>query len=69
MLLEGVDRYITIEMLHLEVLGLNISISLATAYNTLNLFTAAEILREISFDSQHCYFDTNTSDHHHFSLK
>ena len=28
--------------------------------------TAAGILREIGVDSQHCYFDTNTSDHHHF---
>ena len=66
MLLEGEDRHITAEMLHQEALGLNISVSLATVYNTLNQFTAAGILREIGVDSQHCYFDTNTSDHHHF---
>ena len=44
-------------------------ISLATVYNTLHQFTAAGILREIAVDGARVYFDTNTSDHHHFLLE
>ena len=40
--------------------------SLATVYNTLHQFTEAGLLREIVVDSQRCYFDTNTENHHHF---
>ena len=40
--------------------------SLATVYNTLNQLTAAGLLREIAVDARRSYFDTNTSNHHHF---
>lgn len=66
MLFEGEDRHVTAEMLHAEVQRANIRVSLATVYNTLHQFTEAKLLREIVVDSQRCYFDTNTSDHHHF---
>jgi len=65
-LFEGDNRHITAETLHQEALSLNIRVSLATVYNTLNQFTVAGLLREIGVDTQRCYFDTNTSDHHHF---
>lgn len=60
------DRHVTAEMLHAEALGSNIRVSLATVYNALHQFTAADLLREIVVDASRCYFDTNTSDHHHF---
>ena len=41
-------------------------VSLATVYNTLHQFTAAGLLRQVVVDSGRSYFDTNTSDHHHF---
>jgi Fur family iron response transcriptional regulator len=66
MLFDGENRHITAEILHQEALSLNVRVSLATVYNTLNQFTLAGLLREIGVDSQCCYFDTNTSDHHHF---
>jgi Fur family iron response transcriptional regulator len=66
MLFEGEDRHITAEILHQEALRSAVSVSLATVYNTLNQFTEAGLLREIGVDSHRCYFDTNTSDHHHF---
>ena len=65
-LFEGDDRHITAEMLHQETQKTNTRISLATVYNTLNQFSSAGLLREIVVDSQRCYFDTNTTDHHHF---
>ena len=32
----------------------------------LNRFTAAGLLREVAVDSKRSYFDTNTTNHHHF---
>ena len=66
MLFDGDNRHITAEMLYQETQNTDIRISLATVYNTLNQFTSAGLLREIVVDSQRCYFDTNTTDHHHF---
>jgi Fur family iron response transcriptional regulator len=65
-LFEGGDRHITAEKLHEEAIAANIPVSLATIYNTLHQFTAAGLLREIVVDATRSYFDTNTSDHHHF---
>ena len=41
-------------------------ISLATIYNTIHAFTEKGYLKEISINSDKTYYDTNTSDHHHF---
>jgi len=41
-------------------------ISLATVYNTVHAFEKKGYLKEIPIDSNQSYFDTNTSDHHHF---
>ena len=68
-LFEGGDRHITAEMLHAEVLGANVRVSLATVYNTLHQFTSCGLLREIVVDSSRSYFDTNTTEHHHFFME
>ena len=44
----------------------NQKISLATVYNTVNAFEKKGYLKEIIINSSQTYFDTNTSDHHHF---
>ena len=62
------DRHVTAEMLHAEALSNNISVSLATVYNTLHQFTDAGLLREVVVEAGRSYFDTNVSDHHHFFL-
>ena len=41
-------------------------ISLATIYNTVHSFKKKGYLKEISVNREKSYFDTNTSDHHHF---
>jgi len=66
LLFEGPDRHITAEALHSEALSAKVRVSLATVYNTLHQFTAAGLLREVVIEAGRCYFDTNTSDHHHF---
>ena len=44
----------------------NKKISLATIYNTIHSFKKKGYLKEISINRDKSYFDTNTSDHHHF---
>ena len=44
----------------------NEKISLATVYNTVHAFKNKGYLKEISINSSQSYFDTNTTDHHHF---
>ena len=41
-------------------------ISLATIYNTVHSFKEKGYLKEISINKEKSYFDTNTSNHHHF---
>jgi Fur family iron response transcriptional regulator len=60
------DRHVTAEQLHGEALEAQIRVSLATIYNTLHQFTKAGLLREVVVEPGRSYFDTNTSDHHHF---
>ncbi len=45
---------------------LNERISLATVYNTVHAFKKKGYLKEISINSDKSYFDTNTTNHHHF---
>ena len=44
----------------------NQKVSLATVYNTIHAFQKKGYLKEISINSNQTYFDTNTTDHHHF---
>ncbi len=60
------DRHVTAEELHGEALDRAVRVSLATVYNTLHQFTDAGLLREVVVEAGRSYFDTNTSDHHHF---
>lgn len=60
------NRHISAEQLHEEAISARVPVSLATVYNTLHQFTQAGFLREVAVDGTKTYFDTNTSDHHHF---
>ena len=66
LLFETEDRHVTAEALHEEAERVSFRISLATIYNTLNQFTEAGLLREVAVEGSKAYFDTNTSNHHHF---
>ena len=66
LLFENGDRHVTAEQLHTEAAGANLRVSLATIYNTLNQFTESGLMRELVVEPGRSYFDTNTSDHHHF---
>jgi Fur family iron response transcriptional regulator len=63
------DRHVTAEQLHHEATSGRVRVSLATVYNTLHQFTAARLLREVVVQPGRSYFDTNTTDHHHFFIE
>ncbi len=69
LLFDAGDRHVTAEALHSEALAADVRVSLATIYNTLHQFTEAGLLREVVVESGKTYFDTNTSDHHHFYVE
>jgi Fur family iron response transcriptional regulator len=69
LLFEMGDRHVTAEQLHQEAGQGRIRVSLATVYNTLHQFTSAGLLREVVVQPGRSYFDTNTSDHHHFFIE
>ncbi len=60
------NRHVTAEMLHAEAVGRNVSVSLATVYNTLNQVAGAGLLREVAIEGSKTYFDTTITDHQHF---
>ena len=66
LLFASADRHVTAEQLHEEALAEGIPVSLATVYNTLHQFTQCQLLRSFAVDGQKTYFDTKTSDHHHY---
>jgi Fur family iron response transcriptional regulator len=69
LLFRGCDRHVTAERLYEEALAAELSVSLATVYNTLHQFTDAGLLREIAVDGTRVYFDTNVAEHHHFLIE
>jgi Fur family transcriptional regulator, iron response regulator len=63
------DRHISAEGLHEEAVKARVPVSLATVYNTLHQFKEAGLLRQVAMEGSKTYFDTNTSDHHHFFIE
>lgn len=55
--------------MHEEALVAGVPVSLATVYNTLHQFTEVGLLRILAVEGSRTYFDTNTSDHHHFFVE
>ena len=66
LLFEKGRRHISAEELFDEVKENDRKISLATIYNTIHSFKNKGYLKEISINRDKSYFDTNTSNHHHF---
>jgi Fur family iron response transcriptional regulator len=63
------DRHLSAEELHEEAVSAGVPVSLATVYNALHQFTQAGMLRILAIEGSRTYFDTNTSDHHHFFIE
>lgn len=63
---DGENRHVCAESLHAAASTKELSVSLATVYNTLRVFCDAGLMHEIRVDGQKSYFDTRTDDHPHF---
>jgi Fur family iron response transcriptional regulator len=62
-------RHVTAEALYEEARRADVGLSLATVYNTLNQFTESGLLRQVLVAAGKAYFDTNTDEHHHFTVE
>lgn len=62
------DRHLTADLLHMEAQEAGMRVSLATVYNVLNRFSASGLVRSFTVDGR-TYFDTNTSEHHHYLVE
>jgi len=69
LLFGSANRHLTAETLYEEAIRANVTVSLATVYNTLNHLADAGLLQEVSVDGAKTYFDTNVRHHHHFYVE
>ena len=63
---DGENKHITAESLFELVKKSDVSVSLATVYNTLKAFCDAGLINEVMVDGGKSYFDTRLDDHPHF---
>lgn len=63
------DRHVSAELLYEEAMRAKVPVSLATIYNTLHQFTEVGLLRQLAVDGSKSFFDTNTTEHHHFFVE
>jgi Fur family iron response transcriptional regulator len=66
LLFGGGHRHVTADALAGEARAANMSASLATVYNVLNLFADVGLVRALPIAGTKTIFDTNTTDHAHF---
>ena len=60
------DQHLTAEQIIDALRDSGARISKATVYNTLNLFAAKGLVRQINIDANRACFDSNTKVHYHF---
>jgi Fur family transcriptional regulator, iron response regulator len=63
------DRHVTAERLFEEASQAEVSVSLATVYNTLHQLAEVGLLGQVAVDGSRAYFDTNNTKHHHFYIE
>ncbi len=58
-------QHLTADQLYMRVNQANDSVSRATVYNTLGLFSSKGLVNEISVDATRTFYDTNVAPHFH----
>lgn len=66
LLFDGQDKHVAVDDVIEMARIAGIKTSVASVYNTLNQFTNAGLLRQITVEQGRTFFDTNLTDHHHF---
>jgi Fur family transcriptional regulator, iron response regulator len=65
-LLLSAPQHLSADQILASLRGTGARVSKATVYNTLNLFAAHGIIRQLSVDGSRAWFDSNTEAHYHF---
>jgi Fur family iron response transcriptional regulator len=69
LLFGNAHRHVTADDLHQEALLSGVRLSLATVYNTLNQFAEVDLVRKVSVEGNHAWYDTDTESHQHFYIE
>jgi Fur family transcriptional regulator, iron response regulator len=62
----GRPQHLSAEQVLAGLRNQGLRVSKATIYNTLNLFAASGLIRQLSVGNDRCWFDSNTDAHYHF---
>jgi Fur family transcriptional regulator, iron response regulator len=65
-LLLSAPQHLSAEQILAQLRALEARVSKATVYNTLNLFAAHGLIRQLSVDGARAWFDSNVDPHYHF---
>jgi Fur family transcriptional regulator, iron response regulator len=65
-LLLTAPQHLSAEQVAEALLRAGLRVSKATVYNTLNLFAARGLIRQLSVDAQRTCYDSNVQAHYHF---
>jgi Fur family iron response transcriptional regulator len=65
-LLLAEPQHLSAEQILARLRGSGARVSKATVYNTLNLFAAHGLIRQLSVDGTRAWFDSNVDAHYHF---
>jgi len=65
-LLLSAPQHLSAEQILASLRTAGARISKATVYNTLNLFAARGLIRQLSVDGSRAWFDSNVDPHYHF---
>jgi len=65
-LLLSAPQHLSAEQILAQLRALGARVSKATVYNTLNLFAAHGLIRQLSVDGSRAWFDSNVDPHYHF---
>jgi Fur family iron response transcriptional regulator len=65
-LLLRAPQHLSAEQITEALRGAGTRVSKATIYNTLNLFAARGLIRQVSVDGSCAWFDSNVAPHYHF---
>ncbi len=65
-ILFAAPQHMSAEQIIAELKMTGKNVSKATVYNTLNMFVAQGLLREVHVDPERTFYDSTTAPHHHF---
>jgi Fur family iron response transcriptional regulator len=65
-LLLSAPQHLSAEQILASLRAAGARVSKATVYNTLNLFAAHGLIRQLSVDGSRAWFDSNVDPHYHF---